>query len=102
VGEHWPLVPRQGRLRLRGPPNYTGYCQRLVTADLDQAQRILDADQQARVVNRADAQLARDVPVIPLYQQPVWAAVRSGVRGYVVFPTVLDALHGAENWWLER
>jgi peptide/nickel transport system substrate-binding protein len=85
-----------------GPLNYTGYCQRLVTADLDQAQRILDADQQARVVNRADAQLARDVPVIPLYQQPVWAAVRSGVRGYVVFPTVLDALHGAENWWLER
>ncbi len=51
-----------------GDQNYTGYCQRLVTADLDQAERILDADQQARVLNRADAQLARDVPVIPLYQ----------------------------------
>lgn len=36
-----------------GVQNYTGYCQRLVTADLDQAERILDAAQQARVLNRA-------------------------------------------------
>ena len=39
-------------------------------ADLDQADRILDADQQARVLNRADVQLARDVPAIPLFEQP--------------------------------
>ncbi len=30
-----------------GPQNYSGYCQRLVTSDLDQADRILDADRRA-------------------------------------------------------
>ena len=50
------------------PQNYTGYCQRLVTADLDQADRILDERRRARVLNRADRGLASDVPTIPLFQ----------------------------------
>jgi peptide/nickel transport system substrate-binding protein len=85
-----------------GEQNWTGYCQRLVTADLDQAQRILDSDQQARVVNRVDAQLAKDVPVIPLYQRPEWAAVGTQLRGFKLYVTVANALSGAENWWLDR
>jgi peptide/nickel transport system substrate-binding protein len=80
--------------------NYTGYCQRLVTADLDQSDRILDRGQWARVVNRADAQLARDVPVIPLYEVPAVAAVRSTVHDFV--PSWLDTTWNAENWWLDR
>ena len=62
--------------------NFTGYCQRLVTRDLDQAERILDADQRARVLNRADAQMAKDVPVIPLFQQTRSAALRSTLRNF--------------------
>ena len=84
-----------------GEFNWTGYNQRLVTADLDQAQRILNGEQQARVVNRADRQLARDVPVIPLYQWVAWAAHGSDLRGFVVFPSVVDALSNAEDWWLD-
>ena len=61
-----------------GELNWTGYCQRLVTKDLDQAERILDAKQRARVMNRADAQMAKDVPVIPLYAAPVWAVTPEG------------------------
>ena len=84
-----------------GEQNYTGYCQRLVTADLDQAERILDADQQARVLNRADVQMARDVPVIPLYQQTQSVALRSTVRNFGLSPnTQLVPLWNAENWWL--
>jgi peptide/nickel transport system substrate-binding protein len=80
--------------------NYTGYCQRLVTRDLDQGDRILDARQRARVLNRADAQLARDVPTIPLFEVLVVAAVRSTVRNYR--PKFLDVTWNAENWWLEK
>jgi peptide/nickel transport system substrate-binding protein len=80
--------------------NYTGYCQRLVTADLDQSDRILDAGQRARVLNRADAQLAKDVPTIPLYEVRSVGAVRSTIRGLV--PTSLDPTWKAENWWLDR
>ncbi len=82
-----------------GSQNYTGYCQRLVTRDLDQADRILDARQQARVLNRADAQMARDVPVLPLNQIPLATAVRDTVRN---FAQSLNPLTNSENWWLDR
>ncbi|MDQ3379613.1 MAG: peptide ABC transporter substrate-binding protein [Actinomycetota bacterium] len=83
-----------------GPQNFSGYCQRLVTSDLDQADRILDADQRARVLNRADRQIAKDVPVIPLYQVPFVLAYRKTVRDVVASPNNL--FWNAENWWLER
>ncbi len=82
-----------------GSQNFSGYCQRLVTRDLDQANRILDARQQARVMNRADAQMARDVPMLPLNQIPVATAVRDTVRN---FGQSLNPLTNSENWWLER
>jgi peptide/nickel transport system substrate-binding protein len=86
-----------------GFQNYTGYCQRLVTSDLDQAERILDADEQARVLNRADAQMAKDVPVIPLYQAPQSVALRSTVRNFgLTLNTTSNPLWNAENWWRER
>jgi peptide/nickel transport system substrate-binding protein len=81
-----------------GASNYTGYCQRLVTSDLDQSDRILDAGQRARVLNRADARMAKDVPVIPLYQTPNVIAFRATIRN-VVSASVHD-LWNAENWWL--
>ena len=83
-----------------GPQNFTGYCQRLVTRDLDQADRILDAGQQARILNRADAQMARDVPAIPLWQIPLPTALRTFVRGFVVSP--YNPISTAEDWWLAR
>jgi ABC-type transport system substrate-binding protein len=83
-----------------GSQNYTGYCQRLVTADLDQADRILDARHRARVLNRVDRRLAKDVPVIPLYQVPFVVAYRNTVRNVVASPNNL--FWNAENWWLDR
>ena len=80
--------------------NFTGYCQRLVTADLDQADRILDADRRAAVLNRADAQLALDVPVIPLWYVTGRVSLRKTVHGYTIYPLPLP--WRAEDWWLER
>jgi peptide/nickel transport system substrate-binding protein len=99
----WQFDPNgielQGVYGCGGAENYTGYCQRLVTRDLDQANRILDVAQQGRVLNRADRQMARDVPAIPLFQIPFPAAHRTTVRGFVHSTT--NALWNAENWWLE-
>ena len=84
-----------------GFQNYTGYCQRLVTAGFDQAQRTLDPDQQATVLNRVDAQMVKDVPVIPLYQQTQSIAVRSELRNVgLALSTQLSPLWNAESWWL--
>jgi ABC-type transport system substrate-binding protein len=93
-------IPVGDYFRCSGPQNWTGYCQRLVARDLDQAQRILDEQQQARVLNRADTQLARDVPVLPLFQPPIVVYVRKELRNHVDrFP---GHFSNAENWWLER
>jgi peptide/nickel transport system substrate-binding protein len=83
-----------------GRLNVGGYCQRLVTVDLDQAERIFAADRGARVLNRADTRMAIDVPILPLFQHATWSASRREVRGEAVHPH--DALLGAENWWLAR
>ena len=83
-----------------GSQNWTGYCQRLVTADLDQASRILDAAQRARVLNRADSRLAQDVPVIPLYQIPWVLAYKDTIRN--IAPSPQNLFSNAEDWWVDR
>jgi peptide/nickel transport system substrate-binding protein len=59
------------------PLNYTGYCSRLVTDDLNESSRILDPGRQVLLLNKVDRQLALAVPVIPLFQGHVPS---SGVR----------------------
>ena len=83
-----------------GSDNASGYCQRLVTADLDQARRILDATQLARVLNRADRQLAKDVPVIPFVERALLAAYTTSVRNVDLSTREWNPLANAENWWL--
>ena len=58
--------------------NWAGYCSRLTTRDIEQVNRIVDPVQRARVLNAADAKLARAVPALPVVQ-PVLRAVISCV-----------------------
>ena len=85
-----------------GAQNYVGYCQRLVTRDLDQADRIVDSGRRARVFNRIDEQLVRDVPSIPLFESRALAAVKPEVRNFLPSFSFLDPTWNAENWWLAR
>ena len=82
-----------------GSENFTGYCQLRVTRELVEADRILDARQQARVLNGADEQMARDVPVLPLNEIPLASALRVTVKN---FAQMFNPLTNSENWWLER
>ena len=83
-----------------GQDNLTGYCQRLVTSDFNQADLIFDARKRAPVMNRADARMAKDVPVIPLWSEPTSATVRSTIRGFE--PSFPSPAWNAENWWLAK
>ena len=51
-------------------------------------------------MNRADAQMARDMPALPLFQVPVPTAVRNNVKNFVSVRSI--RLTNSENWWLER
>ncbi len=77
--------------------NYTGYCDRLVTRDLNQATRILDDDRRVQLLNRIDARLAKAVPAIPLFQTAGLIAFDASIRGVT---TEGSLMWNAENWWL--
>lgn len=81
--------------------NYTGYCDRLVTRDLDQATRILDDRRRVALLNRIDARLARAVPVIPLFQNVSLFAFDADIRG-VVLNDAGSFAWNAEDWWVDR
>ena len=66
-----------------GLENFAGYCQRLLTSQLNQSSLILDERRRAAALKRADKLLAEDVPVIPLFNLPAMAAVRTTVDRFV-------------------
>ncbi len=79
--------------------NWGGFCSRLLTRDAQQVDLIVDRRQRARILNAADRKLARAVPVLPVVQPVIRAAVRSTVRGVQpAGPFVLD--QNSEDWWL--
>jgi peptide/nickel transport system substrate-binding protein len=81
--------------------NHNGYCDRLVTGDLDQATRILDDRRRLQLLNKIDARLARVVPAIPLYQGTSLFAFKATVRG-IVRNGVSSFTSNAEDWWLAQ
>ena len=88
--------------RCSGPANFTGYCSRLVTQEFVQSQLIVDAEQRARALNRADRQMAKAVPALPLFQVPATTAFKGiRLRGLVPNGTLEGILWNSENWWLE-
>jgi peptide/nickel transport system substrate-binding protein len=83
------------------PNNLIGYCNRLVQRDLQQLPHILRPGRYIAVANQADRKLARDVPVIPLYQYAHYVGYRTSVRGIRPHPFGAVAWN-AEDWWLAR
>jgi peptide/nickel transport system substrate-binding protein len=82
-----------------GGQNYSGYCNAQVTRDLRASRFRLDQDARATPLNRVDVQMARDVPVIPLYQRPHFFAYRASLHG--VRENLLEGLNwNSEDWWL--
>lgn len=80
--------------------NFTGYCSRLFTQDIDQLGRVMQVSRHAAIANRADRRLAQDVPVLPLYQPPRFVAFRESVKG--IRPSAFGSpTWNAQDWWLE-
>ena len=87
--------------RCGGSLNWTGYCDRLVTQEFVQSQLIVDAEDRARALNRADREMARHVPALPLFQDPSTTVVK-GLRGFFFNGTSEGLLWNSEDWWRER
>ena len=77
-----------------------GYCQRLVSRDLDQASRILDPGAAgARLEPRRRPTLPRTCRLSRSTRVVAVAALHATIRGFVLSPVPTQLLD-AENWWL--
>jgi peptide/nickel transport system substrate-binding protein len=106
-----PGGPEPDHLRWPGPAldvwgcggrtNFTGYCNRQVTLKLRQSRTIVDLRARMRLLNRIDAQMAGDVPMIPLFQPPWMLTYAETLRGVRNNPWE-GFTWNSEDWWLAR
>jgi peptide/nickel transport system substrate-binding protein len=81
-----------------GESNYKNYCNRTATSLLSRSDQSLVPKTRASLVNRADAIMATDVPVIPLYQKPTYFVYKTKLRGLVDNPTLQGPTWNTEFW----
>jgi peptide/nickel transport system substrate-binding protein len=87
--------------RCGGGTNVTGYCNRQVSRELLRSRTVVDQKARMELLNRVDSLLARDVPFIPLYQQPLFVSHVPGLRGVVNNPWE-GFTWNSEDWRLRR
>jgi peptide/nickel transport system substrate-binding protein len=81
-----------------GESNWKGYKNATVTTALRRSDADLNVKTRMALVNRADAQMAVDMPTLPLYQKPTYFVFKSKLRGLVDNPTVQGPTWNTENW----
>ena len=84
--------------RCQGNGNDTGYCSHAVDALLNAANGELDPAKRARLFQQADAILATQVPMVPLYQLPVPLVHRTDLLGMHQNPGVAGPVWNIEDW----
>src|SRR3954449_7279463 len=78
--------------------NYTEYCNRQVTRWLLQSDRELNDSKRLALVKKVGKVLAKDVPMIPLFQRPTYFVYKTALGGLVDNPTSQGPTWNAENW----
>ena len=81
-----------------GESNWKNYCNRTVTNLLRRSDSSLVPKTRASLVNQADAIMATNVPVIPLYQKPTYFVYKTKLRGLVDNPTLQGPTWNTESW----
>ena len=67
--------------------NYQGYCNKKVDSLLKRVNVTFNTALQAKLFNQANAILAKDMVVIPLYQKPTYLIYKNKFKGFVENPT---------------
>jgi peptide/nickel transport system substrate-binding protein len=88
--------------RCLGPSSWTGYCSRSVDTFLNAANRTLDPEKQALLFQRADAIMATQVPVIPLFQKVDVLVHKRTLLGIAPNPGLSTDFWNVEDWHWKR
>lgn len=84
--------------RCGGTSNWTGYCSHRVDALLKAGNSELDPAKRARLFRQADAIMATQVPIIPMYQPPLPLVHRSDLLGMRQNPGLGGPVWNIESW----
>ena len=84
--------------RCQGQSNYTGYCSHSVDTLLNAANGELDPAKRASLFQRADAIMATQVPMLPLFERPLVLIHRSNLLGMLANPASPGPVWNIEDW----
>jgi peptide/nickel transport system substrate-binding protein len=84
--------------RCLGESNFTGYCSHSVDSLLSAANQELNPAKRASLFRQADAIMATQVPMVPLYQRPSVLIHRSNLLGMLENPGNPGPVWNIEDW----
>ena len=84
-----------------GDQNYGNYCNGKSSAAFKAATRELDPAKRNALLNQGDAQLAVDLPSIPLYVRPKWVISVANLSGPVLNITAEGTPWNVGTWQLK-
>ncbi len=83
-----------------GEANWKGYCSKKVTDLLRASDAELNPQKRTALVNAADANMARNVPSLPIVQKPTFLVFKTKVHGIRDNSTVQGPTDNMEDWWV--
>lgn len=83
-----------------GEQNWMGYCNEEATQLLRQTSSTIDEAERAALYNQADASMAADYPLLPLYETPTVMVWRDHIVGPEINTTLWGPTWNTEEWAL--
>jgi peptide/nickel transport system substrate-binding protein len=83
-----------------GQSNWKGYCSKRVTDLFRRSDAELNPQKRAALVNEADANMARNVPTLPIVQKPTFLVYKTKVHGIRDNSTSQGPTDNMQDWWL--
>jgi peptide/nickel transport system substrate-binding protein len=86
--------------KCEGTQNFQGYCNEEVTDLLEESDVTVDPAARADLMNQADALMAEDLPILPMYQKPTFFAFSDRLQNAIDNATQNGPTWNAEDWFL--
>lgn len=84
----------------KGDQNYGDYCNEEATRLMEEGKTTIDDAERARLYNEADALIAEDVPLLPLWQYPAPYYFSDQVHNLINNPSQFGPTWNAAEWWI--
>jgi peptide/nickel transport system substrate-binding protein len=88
--------------KCNGGQNYQNYCNKEASRLLDESDTLVDPQERIDAMNEADALMAEDLPILPLYQKPTFFAFSSELQNGIDNATQMGPTWNAEDWFLSE